>query len=297
MAYGQILPRSVIDIAPLGTRERPRLPPAALRGAAPVQWAIANGETETGVTTMLIDEGLDTGPLLLARATPIGPEETAAELEPRLAGLGADRSSSRPSGPRAGDAHARPQDDARRRSPPSEKEEAGSTGRAPREGRPPGAGLPSLARGLTSTGRTLQDPARARAPAVGPARRRARSWQSIADGVVVACGTGSRLRLVEVQPESRRAMPAAAFAAGAGCAPARGWAERGLLPRVGGPRHAGALPPVAPPWGTSWQLPAAERLPPRSARFLHELVLGTLRRRGHLDHVLARLASRPLDRS
>ena len=51
-----------------------------------------NGERETGVTTMLIDEGLDTGPTLLARATPIGPEETAAELEPRLAAHGRARS-------------------------------------------------------------------------------------------------------------------------------------------------------------------------------------------------------------
>ena len=88
-----------------------------LRGAAPIQWAIASGETETGVTTMLIDEGLDTGPILLARATPIGPDETAAELEPRLARLGAEvllETAARPRG-----RHARARAAGRRAARPS----------------------------------------------------------------------------------------------------------------------------------------------------------------------------------
>ena len=90
VAFGQILPRAVIDIAPRGTVNVHASLLPRLRGAAPIQWAIANGDTETGVTTMQIDEGLDTGPLLLARALPIGPDETAAELEPRLARLGGE---------------------------------------------------------------------------------------------------------------------------------------------------------------------------------------------------------------
>lgn len=60
------------------------------RGAAPIQWAVVRGERETGVTTMLMDEGLDTGDMLLRRATPIGPDETAEELAGRLSVLGAD---------------------------------------------------------------------------------------------------------------------------------------------------------------------------------------------------------------
>lgn len=60
------------------------------RGAAPVAWAIIRGETETGVTTFVLDEGMDTGPLVLQRAVPIGPEETAGALESRLAAVGAD---------------------------------------------------------------------------------------------------------------------------------------------------------------------------------------------------------------
>src|SRR5439155_957918 len=88
VAYGQILPRSVIDIAARGTVNVHASLLPLYRGAAPVQWAIVNGEAETGVTTMLIDEGLDTGPLLLAEATAIGEEETADALESRLAVMG-----------------------------------------------------------------------------------------------------------------------------------------------------------------------------------------------------------------
>jgi methionyl-tRNA formyltransferase len=59
------------------------------RGAAPIQWAVANGEIETGVTTMLLEAGLDTGPMLLAHKVAIGPEETAEDLFASLAELGA----------------------------------------------------------------------------------------------------------------------------------------------------------------------------------------------------------------
>ena len=60
------------------------------RGAGPIQWAMLNGETRTGVTTMRIDAGLDTGDMLLKAETEIGPEETAVELGARLAAMGAD---------------------------------------------------------------------------------------------------------------------------------------------------------------------------------------------------------------
>ena len=90
VAFGQILPPEVIDIAHRGTVNVHASLLPKLRGAAPIQWAIAGGETTTGVSTMLIDEGLDTGPVLLQRTLTIGPEETSADLEPRLARLGAD---------------------------------------------------------------------------------------------------------------------------------------------------------------------------------------------------------------
>ena len=90
VGYGQIIPQVVIDLAPLGIINVHGSLLPAYRGAAPVQWAIARGETRTGVTTMRIDEGLDTGDMLLKAETEIGPEENAAELGRRLATMGAD---------------------------------------------------------------------------------------------------------------------------------------------------------------------------------------------------------------
>jgi len=89
VGYGQIIPQSVIDIPPHGIINVHASLLPGYRGAAPVQWAIANGETRTGVTTMRIDAGLDTGDMLLQTETEIGPDETAVELGARLAGMGA----------------------------------------------------------------------------------------------------------------------------------------------------------------------------------------------------------------
>ncbi len=113
VAFGQILPRAVIDIAPRGTVNVHASLLPRLRGAAPIQWAIANGDTETGVTTMQIDEGLDTGSLLLSRSLAIAPEETAAELEPRLARLGGELLVETLAGLESGTLTAVPQDPAR----------------------------------------------------------------------------------------------------------------------------------------------------------------------------------------
>ena len=90
VGYGQILPQSIIDLAPLGIINVHASLLPLYRGAAPIQWAIANGETETGVTTMRIDAGLDTGDMLRKAETGIGAEETAPELSARLSVLGAE---------------------------------------------------------------------------------------------------------------------------------------------------------------------------------------------------------------
>jgi len=89
VGYGQIIPQSAIDIPPHGIINVHASLLPKYRGAAPVQWAIANGETRTGVTTMRIDAGLDTGDMLLKAEIEIGPEETALELGARLATMGA----------------------------------------------------------------------------------------------------------------------------------------------------------------------------------------------------------------
>jgi methionyl-tRNA formyltransferase len=89
VGYGQIIPQTAIDIPPHGIINVHASLLPKYRGAAPVQWAIANGETRTGVTTMRIDAGLDTGDMLLKAESAIGPDETAVELGARLAAMGA----------------------------------------------------------------------------------------------------------------------------------------------------------------------------------------------------------------
>src|SRR5215210_9532366 len=90
VAYGRILPPSFLRASRLGCINMHFSLLPKYRGAAPVNWAIVRGERETGVTTMLIDEGLDTGPVLLQRATPIEEGETAPQLLERLSHTGAD---------------------------------------------------------------------------------------------------------------------------------------------------------------------------------------------------------------
>lgn len=89
-AYGQLLKPDVFHAAPFGAINIHASLLPAYRGAAPVQWTIIAGEEETGITTFRIDAGMDTGPLLLQRRVPIDGEETAEELERRLADLGAE---------------------------------------------------------------------------------------------------------------------------------------------------------------------------------------------------------------
>ena len=89
VGYGQIIPQAIIDIPKFGIINVHASLLPKYRGAAPIQWAIANGETRTGVTTMRIDAGLDTGDMLLKWETEIAAEENALELGARLADAGA----------------------------------------------------------------------------------------------------------------------------------------------------------------------------------------------------------------
>jgi len=89
VAFGQILPSRILALPPRGSVNVHASLLPRYRGAAPIAWAIIRGEQETGITTFQMDAGLDTGPILLQRSTPIGAEETAGELAVRLAGLGA----------------------------------------------------------------------------------------------------------------------------------------------------------------------------------------------------------------
>jgi methionyl-tRNA formyltransferase len=90
VAFGQILPKAVLDAPARGSINIHASLLPKYRGAAPIQWSIIRGETQTGITTFRMDEGMDTGDILLMRSTPIGAEETAGELFARLAPLGAE---------------------------------------------------------------------------------------------------------------------------------------------------------------------------------------------------------------
>ncbi len=90
VGYGRIIPQWMLNLPPLGNLNLHASLLPKYRGAAPIQWAIARGETITGVTTMKIDAGLDTGDILLQQEIPIAPEDTAETLAPNLAALGAD---------------------------------------------------------------------------------------------------------------------------------------------------------------------------------------------------------------
>lgn len=90
VAYGKILPKEILNIAKHGCINGHASLLPKLRGASPIQWAIVTGETETGVSTMLMDEGMDTGDILETVVTQIGVDETAEQLFDRLAVLSAD---------------------------------------------------------------------------------------------------------------------------------------------------------------------------------------------------------------
>ena len=90
VAYGRILPEAFLNASPRGAVNVHFSLLPKYRGAAPVNWAIVNGEKVTGVTTMKMDVGLDTGDILLQRETEIGPSETAIELMERLSSVGAE---------------------------------------------------------------------------------------------------------------------------------------------------------------------------------------------------------------
>lgn len=90
VAYGKLLPAQVLEIPPLGCVNVHGSLLPRYRGAAPIQWSVINGEAETGITTMLMNEGLDTGDILMQCQTAVGREETAPQLYDRLAVMGAE---------------------------------------------------------------------------------------------------------------------------------------------------------------------------------------------------------------
>ncbi len=112
VSYGRLLPPSLLQLFPRGAINLHASLLPKLRGAAPIQWALIRGETETGVTIFHIDERLDHGPILLQQRHPIGPEETAQTLEGALSRLGAQALLKAVDQIEGGQTHSQPQEDA-----------------------------------------------------------------------------------------------------------------------------------------------------------------------------------------
>ena len=112
VAYGRILPAAVLRAAPLGVINVHASLLPRYRGAAPIQWALINGDGETGVSIMQLDAGMDTGPVLLTAREAIRPEDTAGTLAPRLAALGAQTLVQAVAGLKTGQLSPHPQEQA-----------------------------------------------------------------------------------------------------------------------------------------------------------------------------------------
>jgi methionyl-tRNA formyltransferase len=217
VAYGQILPKPVLELAPRGAVNVHASLLPRYRGAAPIQWAIVGGEPETGVTTMLLDEGLDTGPILLQRATPMEPGETARTLEPRLARLGAELLIETLAGLESGSLGPTPQDAARATLAPIIQKDDGRI-----DWRLPATDIARRVRGFDPwpgtwtfyAGRLVKVLEAAAVEGTAEAEP-GQIVEVRTDNLRVACGGGSLLELRQLQPESRRPMSAGAFAAGA----------------------------------------------------------------------------------
>src|SRR5882762_3835579 len=110
VGYGRLIPQWMIDLPPLGNINLHASLLPKYRGAAPIQWAIASGETVTGNTTMRIDAGLDTGDILLQQKIPIAPADTSESLAPKLATVGANLMVTTLRGLQAGTIDSRQQD-------------------------------------------------------------------------------------------------------------------------------------------------------------------------------------------
>jgi methionyl-tRNA formyltransferase len=215
VAFGQILPKSVLDIPRYGCINVHASLLPKYRGAAPINQAIIDGETETGVTTMYMDVGLDTGAMLVKRTTPIGPFETAGEVHDRLALLGRDAMEETLARLRAGTLGGEKQDDALSCYAPMLKKEQGLI-----DWRRPAREIHNRVRGLDPwpgaytqlAGEPLKL-ARTRPEAEPHAQPPGTVIGADRDGVRVACGEGV-LTIGELQLPGRKRLAAAEFLRG-----------------------------------------------------------------------------------
>lgn len=238
VAFGQLVPKALLDLPPRGcVNLHPSLLPRH-RGAAPVAAALLAGDRETGVTTMYLDEGLDTGDIILQRATPIGPEEDRPALEARLARLGAELLVETLDRIEAGNAPRIPQDEARATYTPRLTRSDGEV-----VWDEPADLLQNRVRALNPwpgaftwwQGKRVRI-CRARVAAGGgddhdaPGHTPGEVLATGPEGIRVATGQGGSLLLLALQPEGKRPMTAREFVNGYRVVPGARFGPPGLAP-------------------------------------------------------------------
>ena len=212
VAYGRIIPTWMLELPKFGNINVHASLLPKYRGAAPIQWAIANGERVTGVTTMRIDEGLDTGDILLKRELPIEPEDTAVTLSPRLAAVGAELLVETLRGLETGTVQPLPQENAQATQAPLLKKEDGMIDFAKSSidiynrlrGFLPWPGAYTHFRGK-SLKIVAARPSQAE-PGIAMGELRASG-----DRLFAGCGSNSMLELLTLQPEGKKPISAREF--------------------------------------------------------------------------------------
>jgi methionyl-tRNA formyltransferase len=213
VAFGQILPKALLDIPRLGCINVHASLLPCYRGAAPLNWCIINGEKETGVTTMMMDVGLDTGDMLLKASTAIDPEETTQQLHDRLSRLGADLLAETVDRLAAGTLVPEKQDDSLTCYAPMLKKEDGRI-----DWSCDAQKVKDLVRGMTPwpgafsylDGKLVKVYRVAAGTGAGSPGTVLAAGR---DGIEIACGTGS-VRLLELQLEGKKRLNAQDFLAG-----------------------------------------------------------------------------------
>ena len=210
VGYGRIIPPWMLQLPKFGNINLHASLLPKYRGAAPIQWAIASGETITGITTMRIDEGLDTGDILLQRELAITEEDTSETLAPKLAAIGAELIVETLRGLQSGTVSPCPQDHAHASLAPILKKEDGRI-----DFRQNTQEIYNRLRGFqpwpgaftTFRGKTLN------ITAAKPASEQVPQSQLLAKGaqLFVGCGQNTSLEILELQPEGKKRMPARDF--------------------------------------------------------------------------------------
>ncbi|MGA8288526.1 MAG: methionyl-tRNA formyltransferase [Acidobacteriaceae bacterium] len=214
VAYGRLIPPWILALPKYGNLNVHASLLPKYRGAAPIQWAVANGETETGVTTMRIDEGLDTGDVLLQERVPISPRQTSVELSPVLAEVGAELMVRTLAGLEQGTLQAAKQDSTKATLAPILQREDGRVdwSRTAQQifdrwrGFQPWPGAFTSFRGKKLLLHTMQVVSDAPESGAAPG-----TLVRQANRLLTACGEGSWLELLELQAEGKRRMPVEAF--------------------------------------------------------------------------------------